>query len=368
MNKFKKITSAVVSALTVFPLAVPVISTAETADIGLPYEVFEKSVMFFTDDTGSDNVDFIISGSPNFKTQRPDGNLLFQPIASGTYKISRTWLKEEIIQLGNTDGHVHYFYPCIENYEVNYSTRNTTVEFLGARDYRNESTVKKYSEITDINDSFCLDVTERNCDDILKNPTYYAFITDGSYYNHDFVYYDYGYNSVKDKSLFCLRNGYNLSEEKVVDLSGNIAVKDIIWGCGSTSNDLTEITCDEVPYMIIEPTAESGMGEIFYERDMDESMQLVDFMMTIENGIFVNSWTMGCVLGDYGDLDMDDRLTVADIVTMNKYILGMTKLTNTQKSLADMNWDGVIDSFDLVMLKQEYFGDEAVHLVPLKNS
>jgi len=53
-----------------------------------------------------------------------------------------------------------------------------------------------------------------------------------------------------------------------------------------------------------------------------------------------------------GDLNDDNSVTVTDVVIMNKYLLGMEKLTNAQFAKADMNADGKVNVFDLVIMKR----------------
>lgn len=53
-----------------------------------------------------------------------------------------------------------------------------------------------------------------------------------------------------------------------------------------------------------------------------------------------------------GDIDTDGKLTVNDLVLINKHLLAVSTLTAEQCSKADLNGDGVIDVFDLVMLRK----------------
>ena len=53
-----------------------------------------------------------------------------------------------------------------------------------------------------------------------------------------------------------------------------------------------------------------------------------------------------------GDLNQDGAFNVADLVLMQKYILGVETFNKEQAKIADMNGDGNIDSFDLVSFRK----------------
>ncbi len=60
--------------------------------------------------------------------------------------------------------------------------------------------------------------------------------------------------------------------------------------------------------------------------------------------------------GNEGDVNGDGKVTIADLVTLQQYILGNGRLTD--KGSADICHDGRIDSFDLTMLRQIILGSE----------
>ncbi|MDE6092433.1 MAG: DUF4832 domain-containing protein, partial [Ruminococcus sp.] len=53
-----------------------------------------------------------------------------------------------------------------------------------------------------------------------------------------------------------------------------------------------------------------------------------------------------------GDLNSDGQVTTADLVILEKYILGSQKLEKAQFMNADINGDSSVDSFDLVLLRK----------------
>ena len=63
----------------------------------------------------------------------------------------------------------------------------------------------------------------------------------------------------------------------------------------------------------------------------------------------------GIEIPDYktGDINKDGAVTVADAVLLQKHLLKVTNLDNTQYTLADINQDGEINIFDLILLRRQ---------------
>ncbi len=57
-----------------------------------------------------------------------------------------------------------------------------------------------------------------------------------------------------------------------------------------------------------------------------------------------------------GDVNLDGKLSVLDIVTLQKYLLTLTTLSDAQQSAAELHEDGKINVFDLAVLKKLVFG------------
>ncbi|MCM1507683.1 MAG: DUF4832 domain-containing protein [Ruminococcus flavefaciens] len=64
--------------------------------------------------------------------------------------------------------------------------------------------------------------------------------------------------------------------------------------------------------------------------------------------------TVAEVLGSAlkGDINSDGKVNVADMVLLEKYILGSGSLTEKQYSIADLTGDNSVDSFDMVLMRQ----------------
>ncbi|MDO4156184.1 MAG: InlB B-repeat-containing protein, partial [Oscillospiraceae bacterium] len=53
-----------------------------------------------------------------------------------------------------------------------------------------------------------------------------------------------------------------------------------------------------------------------------------------------------------GDLNQDNKITLTNLIPLQKYLLCQTSLTADQSSLADLNEDGMINVIDLILLKR----------------
>ncbi|MDE6036139.1 MAG: leucine-rich repeat protein [Ruminococcus sp.] len=54
-----------------------------------------------------------------------------------------------------------------------------------------------------------------------------------------------------------------------------------------------------------------------------------------------------------GDVNQDNEISIADMLTLNKYILGENNIDYDSFVLADLTFDGVADAFDLVRMRQK---------------
>jgi len=391
MKKSNRITSLIISAMMSIS-AVPVISNAVDAEYTehtLPYEfdspeaippytIDGDSVIF----EGDKNVDFIVSSRSKFTTERTDSSFKFTPTYNSTsFMISRVRLFEEIIDYpvevaydlmegvdvpaGYITRHCHYFYPVIQNFKVTYNINiGTTVEYLGERAFSNDGTIEK---IASGEMGICDDFTEMETDDIFNDASYYTLASCTTDNNIFFTYFDYGYESEnkKDKSVFCIQGGYyeeyyESGNYEAIDVSGNAEITNTFYGGSYISGDLMEGTADIVAYTTIEPTSD-GFVEIYCHDVFPMSSIILD----IANGKFIPSYsTIGCVMPEECDLNMDEYINISDAVIFQKYMFGQTKLTNIQRSCADLNYDGSIDIFDMVLLRQRVIEDNHSGLIP----
>lgn len=373
----KKFLSALI-AMSMTLCSVPVISSAEDGETDakpLPYTLSGDTLTF----EGDKSYDYIISTHSDFKTDRTDDTYSFTPEENGKYMISRVWLEESIIDYhidvdtlynlmpdttseihpviaDDLNCHVHYFYPHIQNFKVTYytSTGIEEVEFLGEHSFYNENTVEMLKTKPALS---CYDYTEMETADILDQSVYFALVSSHMLFDDSgcfFMYYDYGWNDEKDKSLFCVDSGHYNQQypdyiDDYIDISGNAEITKTLEGASYVDGNLECPTPDLVEYTIIEPFAD-GFAEVYSFIVSPMSSTL----LTIENGKFIpHRFSLGCVMPEYGDLNMDGYVNIADAVIFQKYILGQTNLTETQSASSDLNYDGSIDIFDMVLLRQQ---------------
>ncbi|MDE5558274.1 MAG: leucine-rich repeat protein [Ruminococcus sp.] len=53
-----------------------------------------------------------------------------------------------------------------------------------------------------------------------------------------------------------------------------------------------------------------------------------------------------------GDLNTDGEINVADLITLNKYLMGQSTISENDIVLADLTYDGVTDIFDMVLMRK----------------
>ncbi|MCM1316123.1 MAG: dockerin type I repeat-containing protein [Alistipes senegalensis] len=389
----KKILSALMS-MTVALSAMPVISNAETENPDIKEPFLSEALPCYVDGKtavfeGDKSYDFVTVVAPDskFTTERTDNTMEFTPEQDGKFIVSKVWLEEQIIDYpirvwydlmpdikadaGYIDGHCHYFYPHIQNYEITYNSETgTKIEFLGERYYINTQTV---SDIASGNNGICQDFIEMETDDIFNDGSYYALATRVS--PAPFIYFDYGYESEtkKDKSVFCIESGYyedfyESGDYKAISVSGNAEKTDTFYGGSYIDGNLMEGTCDIVAYTLIEPTGD-GLAEVYYDPNYNSPLDVllppVIMMLTVKDGKFIPDIT---TIGDdlmSGDMNFDYKVNIADAVLLQKYIFGKTNFTATQYACADMNFDGIVDIFDMVLFRQEMAGSEPVIYEPI---
>lgn len=374
----KKILSILMSATLSLSMTAPMISVAEDTEITTP-DVSEpippEELPYFVSGSGDSvsfdgdqNYDYIISTNSKFSTERKGSFTTFTPEENGEFIVSRIWLENAVIyypvkvlydlmegiKVPDENGYIteecNYFYPHIQNFEVTY-TKDTgiQVEFLGEKSYTNNA-----SYIASGKMGYCPKFTEMPTDAVLDYTEYYTLASCnllGSDNGGFFMYFDYARNDKKDKSLFCIDTGYAEHEEDYipVSVSGNAEITSVRHGGSWIDGNLETATCDEVSYVIIEPTGD-GLAEV-HSFILNPNSATV---LTVKNGQFLTERnSLGCEPLETGDLNMDYRISIADAVVFQKYILGSLKLTDGQKYIADMNDDGSVDIFDMVLIRKK---------------
>ena len=76
------------------------------------------------------------------------------------------------------------------------------------------------------------------------------------------------------------------------------------------------------------------------------------------------------ISGILGDINGDKDITIADVVLLNRYVLGKASLDSDKKKLADINSDGDVTIGDVVLLNRQVLGKDTpatVKLAPKKS-
>lgn len=119
-----------------------------------------------------------------------------------------------------------------------------------------------------------------------------------------------------------------------------------------------EISVDDAQYQwYLDGKEITGADGYEYQiSDADEKSKGTYSVKVTSNGVTaeIPVLTVSEVLdsGLKGDLNSDGKITVADLVLMEKYILGSQTLTEKQFTVADLSGDNAVDSFDLVLLRK----------------
>ncbi|MCM1228029.1 MAG: RICIN domain-containing protein [Clostridium sp.] len=84
-------------------------------------------------------------------------------------------------------------------------------------------------------------------------------------------------------------------------------------------------------------------SQLWYQHRFDNSVSESDrYRKTIPD----------VILPEYGDLNRDENINVADIVSMQRYLIKKQTFTKEQFAIADMNSDNKVNVFDMVILKR----------------
>lgn len=59
------------------------------------------------------------------------------------------------------------------------------------------------------------------------------------------------------------------------------------------------------------------------------------------------------ILPSLGDLNSDNKITSDDLFLLQSYLTNNITLTESQGKAADLNEDGLVDGFDLALLRQK---------------
>lgn len=152
----------------------------------------------------------------------------------------------------------------------------------------------------------------------------------------------------------------NCNPLRIVDLPENLSFigKEAFFGC----DNLKEITIPKSVTTIEDKALGYVLGRVYVKDengdviDIDSAMPMPDFTIygykgteaeryAKDNGFIFES------IDPSGDINGDNELTIKDILTLQKYIIGKTKLSNGELARADICNDGRINCFDIAEIK-----------------
>ncbi|MCI6650939.1 MAG: dockerin type I domain-containing protein [Ruminococcus callidus] len=131
------------------------------------------------------------------------------------------------------------------------------------------------------------------------------------------------------------------------------------YAIGETINFDFSVTNAENAYILIdangvrvEPWA-NVTGKTSYSYTFDEPGRYVYRLYAVNKyGTPATEWKEFYVYMNY-DVNADEKIDVADAVLLQRYLLGEDTLTQSQWQTADLNADGIVNGFDLALLRQK---------------
>lgn len=195
-----------------------------------------------------------------------------------------------------------------------------------------------YHIVSKLNKNFGLDVAGALDDDAINVRLYNNIYDSNQVFN--VVYLNDGYYKIT-----------NVKTGKSLDVASASAYK------GANLQQYTYKDVNQQKWII----EDSGDNKNYYISSKNAGLYLTSESTDIENGTNVF-----LTINDYsdrqqweftlsnlnGDIDLDNSVTVADAILLQKYVVGIATLTDDQKLLADCNGDGVIDVRDATYIQK----------------
>ena len=341
----KKFLTSVIAAAVTSGLACSVL-TVNAVEEQQDFYVSDDSVVFYT----MSEPDVITSTVNDFRIERFSGmyGASFVPEEDGYYVVSIVQNYNERI-IGTSDGsHVHYFYPTVQTYSIIKDGEEITVRDVGKYSGYDEETVNALAESESM---VCYDYyTKAEFSDYYYGE-YYSLVNGYMPSYFYFTYFDYSYETAdkKDRSQFLISDLYaHLNESEIpFAVTGNSELIET----GYTSSG---IGCDNIfNYYVYAPTGD-GETEISYLRTEVDSFMNKSIVISAENGLYIPQINIVESTSKIGDVNGDGQIGIADMVSLQRYLLASIELTENQKFLADLNGDGRVDVYDMISLRKMF--------------
>ena len=319
---------------------------------------------------------YLVSSSLSYQTEDLNIGMTIRPETKekGRYLVSLYSHFEDIINFdipedanGNTSCHFHCFYPCLQSYLID-TTDGVKVENLGIANMRPDEEIEAYV---------------KKCEeDAKKYPENYFACFSHSFISLDDltngIYVSYVNSKLSDDGcadpFVMSQYEYNASQKLVIgtpsadtrfEIRPTVDDPVIYEGKSGASDDLKTRTGDNRYYRI-------------YDLPEKDSQRPLNIMINLSYNTFdfypsENGWseyvryspplpyfpteatTEDCVPTVQNDVNGDGSFNVADLVSLNRYLLsGSANIT----AAADINGDNSVDSFDLVFIRKKLMNAE----------
>ncbi len=292
----------------------------------------------------SSNLDYTMERETLQTTWAPDDDdYVFTPAKNGRYVISVESLKEAIIETGEGDysGHFHYFYQVITGYVVDCVDGEITIREDWNSNTYSQKQIDTLVEAYSTQDEYpmvCGDVQSELYNNELFG-YYYSFVNGNMSFglsgDHLKDYITTVYGRYSTKSYFCINGGYGEYRAEAPKVSDESLVEreDVLHtSSASTTDDIMDF------YRF--KAVNDGKLSVFAND--------VEYKLEIKDGIF--SYASDTEEAVKGDVNGDGILGVSDAVTLQNGLLGAQPLKYSEN--IDLCKDGVIDVYDLCLLKQ----------------
>ncbi len=318
--------------------------------------------VFFPKSLEAAGFSLIVSSNQECTVTHAENGCTFTPEEDGRYVVSTSEYCEEIIEFGTSEvsGHFHYFYPVLTNYVVYVEDGEITYKEKGTKSWFSQEQID--AEVLAMHDAIaageaavlpCYNVYAANADAVLHG-MYFTFVN-GQLPSAETRYTSYitnVYSEFGTESYFCANY---CSADIQPDMNGNepqrvtaeeMDISDLLthyWTSSTCDGNLTTATPDIMELTrIAAPEADGNLTVL-----VDNLDEVFTYPLTVEDGIFRHRKTSE-IMGDAND---DGSFSVTDVVMVQKYLLGIGSLTAPDN--ADFCKDGVVNGFDLAIMKQE---------------
>ncbi len=153
----------------------------------------------------------------------------------------------------------------------------------------------------------------------------------------------YQSNNGNNQQFRFVKNSDN-SYTILTKISGNKSAVEIAWGSLESGANIQqwELNGEKCQNWILEPVSPESLTTT--TTTMNTGTTTITTTVT--------TTTLPAPLFPVGDLNEDGKVNVADIVLLQRHLLGAEKLTVSQCKAADLYQDGIIDVFDIIILRK----------------